>query len=111
MEVSYGTGPFRGSPLLAGVLGGKPWEVPENYRRYSPLTYIHTARTPTLILHGELDDIVQAEMMYAWLYRASIEVEFVKYLGEGHVFSQPEHKTDSWRRRLAWFDKHLHFPR
>jgi dipeptidyl aminopeptidase/acylaminoacyl peptidase len=110
-EVSYGTGPFGGNPLLAGVLGGKPWEVPENYRSYSPLTHIHTARTPTLILHGELDDIVQAEMMYAWLYQAGVEVEFVKYLGEGHVFGKSEHKIDSWRRRLAWFDKHLHFSR
>jgi len=58
-----------------------------------------------------LDDIVQAEMMYIWLYQAGVEVEFVKYLGEGHVFGKSEHKIDSWRRRLAWFDKHLRFSR
>ena len=92
---------------MAGAFGGKPWEVPENYRQYSPLTYIHTAQTPTLILHGELDDIVEAEIMDAWLYRAGVEVQFVKYLGEGHVFARQEHKIDAWQRRLAWFEKHL----
>jgi dipeptidyl aminopeptidase/acylaminoacyl peptidase len=93
--------------MIEDERGGKPWETPEIYRRYSPLTYIPHARTPTLLLQGEHDNLMQTELLYTWLYQAGVEVEFVKYLGEGHVIVKPEHRADYWQRTLAWFDKHL----
>ena len=35
--------------------GGKPWEVPEQMRKHSPLTYADKVKTPTLILHARDD--------------------------------------------------------
>jgi dipeptidyl aminopeptidase/acylaminoacyl peptidase len=107
-EVSYGV-EFGGggNPLVERLLGGKPWEVPEAYRRYSTLTYIPNARTPTLILQGEYDHLMYSQMVYTWLRQSGAEVEFIKYLGEGHVISKREHRADFWRRTLAWFDRHL----
>ena len=34
-------------------LGGKPHEIPEVYRRGSPITYAHKCRTPTLLIQCE----------------------------------------------------------
>jgi len=107
-EIDYGLGwGPGGNAILAGTLGGRPWEVPDVYRRNSPLTYIPHARTPTLILQGERDMLVEAEMLYTWLHQAGVEVEFVKYLGEGHTIQKREHRADCWLRNLAWFDRHL----
>jgi dipeptidyl aminopeptidase/acylaminoacyl peptidase len=107
-EIDYGIGwGPGGNAILAGTLGGRPWEVPDVYRRNSPLTYIPHARTPSLILQGERDMLVEAEMLYTWLHQAGVEVEFVKYLGEGHTIQKREHRADCWLRNLAWFDRHL----
>jgi dipeptidyl aminopeptidase/acylaminoacyl peptidase len=35
-------------------LGNTPWSDPEVYAKTSPMTYIQSACTPTLIQHGEL---------------------------------------------------------
>jgi dipeptidyl aminopeptidase/acylaminoacyl peptidase len=32
--------------------GGRPWEVPDKYRRHSPLSHVGNVKTPTLILHA-----------------------------------------------------------
>ena len=34
-------------------LGGKPHEIPDLYRRSSPITYAHRCATPTLLIQGE----------------------------------------------------------
>jgi hypothetical protein len=91
-----GGDPAGGNAVLAREFGGRPWEVPEVYQQHNPLTRLHHARTPTLILRGELDGIVGAQVLYTWLHQLGVEVELIKYVGEGHVLQKPEH-----RRRLA----------
>ena len=44
--------------LSAYELGGTPWDEPERYAAMSPLTHVARVRTPTLVLHGEDDQIV-----------------------------------------------------
>jgi dienelactone hydrolase len=41
--------------LDRGLFGGTPEEVPEVYRRCSPLTYVDRVRAPVLVLAGEND--------------------------------------------------------
>jgi dipeptidyl aminopeptidase/acylaminoacyl peptidase len=59
------------------------------------------------MMHGEKDSLVQAELLFTWLYENGVEVEFIKYLGEGHMISQPEHIKDRWTRTRAWFHQHM----
>jgi dipeptidyl aminopeptidase/acylaminoacyl peptidase len=106
LDVEYGS-MLGGNAIRARELGGKPWEVPEVYQRHNPMTHLHQARTPTLILNGESDDGTGAWVLYTWLYQLGVPVEYVRYRGEGHVIGQPEHRADCWRRTLAWFDRHL----
>ncbi len=97
-------------------IGGAPHQCRAEYARRSPLTYLHKARTPTLILHGEADDRVpigQGEQLFATLHETGCEVEFVRYPGGSHAMlrtGQPAHRADLLERLVGWFREHLGSP-
>jgi dipeptidyl aminopeptidase/acylaminoacyl peptidase len=79
------------------------------YARQSPITYVASARVPTLFLHGEEDVRVppaQGWMMYRGLRDAGVEAEMVVYPREGHGFEEPRHVLDRLRRIADWFARH-----
>jgi dipeptidyl aminopeptidase/acylaminoacyl peptidase len=89
---------------------GAPAQQLELYRKLSPLSYIHRAKTPTLILHGEEDirvPLSQSEELYRELKAVGVEVEFVKYPREGHGIGEPRHVLDMLKRQLEWYRKHI----
>ena len=47
-----------GSAQLRAFTGGTPTTVPEVYKQASPLTYLKEDTPPTLLLHGEKDQLV-----------------------------------------------------
>ena len=83
-----------------------PWDPDGTYRRFSPITFVKRARTPTLILHGEQDGDVPVEQSYLF-YRAlkdlGVETELVVYPREHHGFVERNHKLDQLRRTTEWF--------
>lgn len=67
-------------------------------------------RTPTLILHGERDEIVappQAHEFYRGLKTHGVPTQLVLYPREPHAFVERRHQLDLLRRVLAWFDRYL----
>lgn len=71
-------------------LGGKPHEIPEVYRRGSPITYAHKCRTPTLLIQCEDDfrcPAGQAEQFYGHLKANGCVVEMLRIPGQSHVAS------------------------
>lgn len=89
---------------------GQPWTTPENYRKWSPMTYVDRVKTPILITHGERDlrvPIAQAEQYYRALKKRGVDVVFLRYPREGHGISEPNHIIDLTARQLEWFDSHL----
>ncbi|MDQ2682235.1 MAG: S9 family peptidase, partial [Chloroflexota bacterium] len=108
----YGTADI-GHTFTVVQVGGKPWEIPDEYRKRSPITYLHQATTPSLIVHGEQDDRVpigQGEQAFMTLKRAGCEVEFVRYPGQAHAMLRTgpaAYRHDYLTRIVAWFDKHL----
>ncbi|MGI9252307.1 MAG: prolyl oligopeptidase family serine peptidase [Thermomicrobiales bacterium] len=93
--------------------GGLPQERPEWYRERSPITHVHAATTPALILHGEGDarcPIGQGEQLFTALREAGVETEFVRYPGMTHLFlwgGEPVYVEDYLARTLEWFQTHL----
>jgi dipeptidyl aminopeptidase/acylaminoacyl peptidase len=71
-------------------LGGKPHEIPDVYRRSSPITYAHKVKTPTLLIQC-LDDYRcpagQAEQFYAHLKANGCITEMIRIPGMSHVAS------------------------
>lgn len=94
--------------LIHAEFGGFPWDNFEVLWQWSPLRYVRQVQTPTMFIHGELDNdvhITQAEEMYMALKRRNVETVFVRYPREGHGLREPKHRIDALERTIAWFDR------
>ena len=102
--------------LVHVEFNGFPWDG-DNFAllwKWSPLAHVERAKTPTLLLHGELDNevhITQAEEMYTALRRRGVETRLVRYPREGHGFTELKHRADQMLRTLEWFDRLLNASR
>ncbi|MBK6685171.1 MAG: S9 family peptidase [Deltaproteobacteria bacterium] len=91
-------------------LGGPPFLDPEPYRRWSPHHFIQNAKTPTLVLHGQLDFRVphsQGVMLFTSLERLGVPTRLVSYPDEGHWILKPTNYVHWNREMLGWLDRHL----
>jgi dipeptidyl aminopeptidase/acylaminoacyl peptidase len=94
--------------LVHAEFGGFPWDNFDVLWQWSPLRFVRQVQTPTMFIHGELDNdvhITQAEEMYMALKRRGVETVFVRYPREGHSFREPRHRVDALERTIAWFDR------
>ncbi|MCD6495062.1 S9 family peptidase [Candidatus Bipolaricaulota bacterium] len=90
-----------------------PWEDMENYWRQSPVKYIGSAVTPTLVIHSENDmrcPIEQGEQVFVALKRLGVDTKMVRFPDEPHGLSRGG-RTDRRIARLryisSWFDRYL----
>ena len=89
---------------------GDPQKDRKVYEADSPITYIHTVKSPLLVLQGENDPRVpkeEAQQVVDLLKNDSKTVDVHYYSNEGHGFEKRENRIDAVRRMVAWFDKYL----
>ncbi len=94
--------------LIHAEFGGFPWDNFDALWQWSPLRFVRQVQTPTMFIHGELDNdvhITQAEEMYMALKRRGVETVLVRYPREGHGLREPKHRVDALERTIAWFDR------
>lgn len=102
-----------GFDLIPQTFGGPWWENRRRYRRYSPISYLDRATTPTLILHSEQDyrcPIEQAEQVFYILKSRGIPTRLVRFPNENHNLSragQPKHRLERLGFIVEWFDRFL----
>jgi dipeptidyl aminopeptidase/acylaminoacyl peptidase len=90
-----------------------PWDATDLYWDRSPMKYIKNVKTPTMIMHGQVDTrvpLAQAQEFYMALKEMKVPVEFVVYPREGHGFNEPRHNLDRVRRYVRFFAKYLNAP-
>jgi len=90
-----------------------PWDNVDLYWDRSPMKYIKQVKTPTMIMHGQMDSrvpIAQAKEFYQALVEMKVPVEFVVFPREGHGIREPKHGLDRMQRYLAFFGKYLDNP-
>jgi dipeptidyl aminopeptidase/acylaminoacyl peptidase len=91
-------------------MGGKPWDVPDVYAKWSPHTYAKAFRTPMLVIHGANDfrvPLEQALVMFTYLKRQGVESRLIVYPDETHFVGKPlnrKHWNDSV---IDWLTGHL----
>ena len=98
------------TPFTMQYLGDDPADDPAIYQKTSPMTYIHKARTPTLIQHGELDrrvPIANAYELRQGLEDRGVPVELIVYKGYGHGITKPKSMRAVMRHNLEWFHHHI----
>lgn len=87
-----------------------PWEATDLYWDRSPMKYVKNVKTPTMIMHGQVDTrvpIAQAVEFYQALKERQVPVEFVVYPRENHGFTEPRHQLDRVRRYVRFFARYL----
>jgi dipeptidyl aminopeptidase/acylaminoacyl peptidase len=92
--------------------GGNPYDSigPHEFDKWSPISYVHRATTPTLILHGEKDERVpvsQAIFMHRGLRKYGCETELAIYPREPHGLQERRHVIDLHERVAAWYRERL----
>lgn len=90
-----------------------PYENFEKFWNHSPIKYIGNAKTPTLVIHSEMDlrcPIEQGEQVFVALKKLGVDSEFVRFPDEFHGLSRGG-RTDRRIERLnhitRWFDRYL----
>lgn len=92
--------------------GRHPWQddIATTLWDRSALKYVARVKTPTMFIHGELDQdvpIQEAEQMYIALKQVGVEAVLVRYPREGHGLREPAHVVDGIVRSLAWHGRFL----
>jgi dipeptidyl aminopeptidase/acylaminoacyl peptidase len=89
---------------------GTPWTNPQMYARWSPHLAARNFRTPTLVIHGELDYRVpytEGLQLFTALQRQGVESKLLFYPDEGHWILKPQNSKLWYDTVMGWFDKHL----
>jgi dipeptidyl aminopeptidase/acylaminoacyl peptidase len=90
---------------------GWPWEDPQGYWKYSPLSLVGNVKTPTLVVVGSDDyrtPVSEAEQYYTALQMRGIPTALVKVPGASHgtIATRPSQSAAKAAAILAWFDKY-----
>tara|TARA_Y100001951_G_C11287947_1_gene270048 strand:+ start:113 stop:2188 length:2076 start_codon:yes stop_codon:yes gene_type:complete len=89
-----------------------PWENPEHYLKYSPISYVGNVTTPTMLMTGEADHrtpISETEQFYQALQLRGIETAMVRIPEASHsIYSRPSNLMAKTAYILYWFDKYRH---
>jgi dipeptidyl aminopeptidase/acylaminoacyl peptidase len=90
--------------------GKSVYDDPAVYAKSSPITFIKSVHTPTLMVGGTLDDEVPITQSYEYWHALKdlhVPAQLVVYPGEGHLFYKPADQVDVFRRIVGWFDRWL----
>jgi dipeptidyl aminopeptidase/acylaminoacyl peptidase len=94
-------------------LGGAPHEIPDVYRRCSPITYAHSCTTPTLLIQGEADyrcPAEQSEQFYAVLKANNCVVEMLRLPASSHggsIRGVPALRHAQNEALLGWMNRYV----
>ncbi|MEB2282907.1 S9 family peptidase [Lysinibacillus xylanilyticus] len=96
--------------FIRTYLGNDPWNDPEIYTKTSPMTYIKSACTPTLIQHGEQDARVptpNAYELYQGLKDMEVDTELIIFKGMAYSSDQPGINVAIMKQNLMWFSHYI----
>jgi len=91
-------------------VGNTPWNDQEIYAKSSPMTYIQSACTPTLIQHGEKDarvPVSNAYELYKGLRDMGVDTELVTFKGMGYSSEKPGIHRAIMKQNLMWFSHYI----
>ena len=84
---------------------GTPTDNPDLYAKFSPSTYAKDMKTPTLVIHGELDfrDVTgQGLQLYTSLQQQKVPSKLVIFPDEGHWILKPQNSLLWYHTVLSW---------
>ena len=92
------------------VMGGKPWANVEGLQKANPMFYAKNFKTPTLVLHGELDYRVpygNGLELYGVLQAMSVPSRLVIFPNENHWVLSPQNAIYWHWEMQNWLSRYI----
>jgi dipeptidyl aminopeptidase/acylaminoacyl peptidase len=106
LEADYGTTEELWFPEWE--LKGTPWTNREMYRRWSPHLLVTNFKTPTLVIHGQLDyriDVSEGFDLFTSLERVGVPSKMLYFPEEGHWVLKPQNSQLWYKTVDDWVDQ------
>ncbi|HWS18707.1 MAG TPA: S9 family peptidase [Candidatus Elarobacter sp.] len=90
--------------------GDTVWANREGYRKWSPHLFAAQFKTPTLVVHGQLDyrlDVSEGFQLFITLQRLNIQSKMLYFPDEGHWVLKPQNSQLWYRTVNGWVDSFL----
>jgi len=87
---------------------GTPWTNRAMYRRWSPHLFAANFKTPTLVVHGQLDyrlDVSEGFQLFTTLQRLNIPSKMLYFPDEGHWVLKPQNSQLWYKTVNDWVDQ------
>jgi dipeptidyl aminopeptidase/acylaminoacyl peptidase len=88
--------------------GGPEYLNPAGYAKYNPIDFVAKWKTPTLVIHGQLDYRVpydQGLAVFTALQRLGIPSELLYFPDENHWVLKPANSVQWYETTLAWMNR------
>ncbi len=105
-ETSYGT--TEELWFMEWEFKGPPWKQRELYRKFSPHLFADKFKTPTLVVHGQLDyrlDVSQGFDLFTTLQRLKVPSKMLYFPDEGHWVLKPQNSRLWYKTVNDWVDQ------
>jgi dipeptidyl aminopeptidase/acylaminoacyl peptidase len=90
--------------------GDTVWANREGYRKWSPHLFAAQFKTPTLVVHGQLDyrlDVSEGFQLFTTLQRLNIQSKMLYFPDEGHWVLKPQNSQLWYKTVNGWVDSFL----
>jgi len=87
---------------------GTPWTNRALYRKWSPMLKATNFKTPTLVVHGQLDyrlDVSEGFQFFTTLQRLNVPSKMLYFPDEGHWVLKPQNSQLWYKTVNEWVDK------
>ncbi len=87
---------------------GPPWKNRELYRKWSPHLFAEKMKTPTLVVHGQLDyrlDVSEGFQLFTTLQRLKVPSKMLYFPDEGHWVSKPQNSRLWYKTVNDWVNQ------
>jgi dipeptidyl aminopeptidase/acylaminoacyl peptidase len=87
---------------------GTPYTNPEMYEKWSPRNAAKNFKTPTLVVHGQLDyrlDVSEGFQLFTTLQTMGVPSRMLYFPDEGHWVLKPQNSQLWWKTVSDWVDQ------
>jgi|SRR5215469_10377910 len=87
---------------------GTPWTNPATYKKWSPNQFVTKFKTPTLVVHGQLDyrlDVSEGFQLFTTLQLLKIPSKMLYFPDEGHWVLKPQNSQLWYKTVGEWVDQ------
>jgi dipeptidyl aminopeptidase/acylaminoacyl peptidase len=87
---------------------GTPFDNRASYQKWSPHQYAKNFKTPTLVVHGQLDyrlDVSEGFQLFTTLQTMGVPSKMLYFPDEGHWVLKPQNSQLWWKTVTDWVDQ------